>query len=85
MKQDLMQTTREALERLQQDNALQRTYQKNPYVVLLGAAGGGYVIGGGLLTPFTRRVVKMSMRAVAIPLLATQVKAILQPQGSSDS
>lgn len=66
-------------EQLPQHNPLARTYQENPYVVLAGAVGLGYMAGRGLFTPFTRRIVKMGMRAVLVPLVITQVKAFTQP------
>lgn len=81
--QELAQRAQSYVKSLQEDNPLQQTYQKNPYAVLAGAAGIGYLLGGGLRTPFTRRIVKMGMRAVLIPLVATQVKAFIQPQAPS--
>ncbi len=64
-------------------NPLVRVYKDNPYVVVAAAAGAGYLVAGGLLTPFSRRVLKMGMRAVLIPLVVTQVKAMAQ-QSLSD-
>ncbi len=59
-------------------NPLVRVYQDNPYVVVAAAAGAGYVVAGGLFTPFSRRVLKMGLRAVLAPLVVTQVKAMAQ-------
>ena len=64
-------------------NPLVRVHKDNPYVVVAAAAGAGYLVAGGLLTPFSRRVLKMGMRAVLIPLVVTQVKAMAQ-QSLSD-
>lgn len=82
--QEIAKRAQTYVKSLQEDNPLGRTYQQNPYAILAGAAGLGYLIGGGLRTPFTRRIVKMGMRAVLIPLVATQVKAFIQPQAPSD-
>jgi hypothetical protein len=64
---------------LQADNPIRHAYEQNPYAVIAGAIGFGYVLGGGLFTPFTRRVFRMGMRALVIPLVAGQIKALTQP------
>ena len=53
---------------------LQRYYQHNPYVVVAAAAGLGYVVGGGLFTPFTKRLVRFGMKAMFVPIAASQLK-----------
>jgi hypothetical protein len=67
---------------LRRDNPLGRAYRENPYAVVAAAIGVGYVIGGGLFTPFTRRVLRMGMRALVIPMVATQIKSLTQPPDS---
>lgn len=51
----------------------QRYYEQNPYVVLAAAAGLGYVAGGGLFTPFTRRLIRFGMKAMFVPIAAKQI------------
>jgi len=58
---------------------LGKLYQDNPYAVLGVAIGVGYVLGGGLFTPFTRRLWRIGSRAFVLPLIAAQ----LRNQGSS--
>lgn len=53
---------------------LERTYKHNPYVVLAVAAGIGYVAGGGLVSPFTRRITRIGMKALFVPIAAAQFK-----------
>lgn len=51
-------------------------YKENPYVVLAAAAGVGYVLAGGLFSPFTRRLMRMGMKAMVLPIAATQLKGV---------
>lgn len=55
-------------------------YQSNPLLVLGVAAGVGYVLGGGLFTPFTGRLLKLGFRTVALPVLAAQLEQAAAPQ-----
>lgn len=64
------------------EGIIDRYYHRNPYVALAAAAGVGYVVAGGVLTPFTRRLFKMGVRALVIPLAAQQIKNM--SQGPSD-
>ena len=61
---------------------VQRYYEQNPYVVLAAAAGVGYIAGGGLFSPFTRRLVRVGMKALFVPIAATQLKALTGGDGS---
>ena len=67
--QHLYQTIRE-------ENPITFYYQKSPYAVLAAAAGMGYILGGGLLTPFTRRIVRVGLKAMALPIAASQIKEL---------
>lgn len=59
------------------ENPLVKTYRQNPYAVVAGAVGLGYLLAGGLFTPFSRRVLRMGMRALVIPIVASQVKGLI--------
>jgi hypothetical protein len=41
--------------------------EKAPYAMIGAALGVGYVIGGGLFTPTTARLIRMGMKLAAIP------------------
>lgn len=74
----LADQTQHLYQRSREENILGRFYYKNPYVALAATAGVGYVVAGGLLTPFTRRIVKMGMRALVIPMAVAQIKHLTQ-------
>ncbi len=46
---------------------LRQLYDRNPFLFLGLVAGAGYIIGGGLLTPFTKRAIKIGTRAFVLP------------------
>lgn len=51
-------------------------WHENPYLVLGAAAGIGYVLAGGLPTPFTRRLIRIGMKALFVPVAASQLKSL---------
>lgn len=55
-------------------NSLQQVYQENPYVLLAAAAGVGYLLAGGLFTPFSRRLMRIGLKGLIIPVAAAQLK-----------
>ena len=54
----------------------QRYFEENPFAVLAVAAGVGYILGGGLLSPFSRRIARIGMKAMVLPIAASQLKSI---------
>ena len=71
-------TTRTYTTDTQPQGALQKYYHSNPYAALGAAAGLGYLVAGGLFTPFTRRMLKIGMRALVIPVAIKQVKDLTE-------
>lgn len=61
-------------DKLRTGGSLGEYYQKNPYAALAAAAGVGYVLGGGLFSPFTKRLVKFAMKGMIIPIASAQIK-----------
>jgi len=56
--------------------------QRNPYGMLAGALAIGFVVGGGLFTRLTARIVAVGLRmAVMAALPAIQQKIVEQQQG----
>lgn len=43
--------------------------EQAPYAMVAAALGLGYVVGGGLFTPTTVRLVRMGMKLTAIPMV----------------
>lgn len=61
---------------LREERLAQRYFKENPFAVLAVAAGVGYVLGGGLLSPFSRRIARIGMKAMVVPIAASQLKSI---------
>lgn len=61
---ELGETAVELYERID----LRREMEEHPYRTLAIAAGLGYVLGGGLFTGFTRRMVGIGARILLLPL-----------------
>lgn len=57
---------------------LRAYYDENPYAVLAAAAGAGYAVGGGLFTPFTKRLLRVGMKAVVVPAAISQIEELTQ-------
>jgi hypothetical protein len=68
----------EVYERVREEGSIRDIYDKNPYAVLASAAGVGYALGGGLLTPFTKRVARIGMKAVVVPFALSRLKELTQ-------
>jgi hypothetical protein len=47
--------------------------QRNPIAMVVAAAGVGYVLGGGLFSPLTGRLVRYGIRLALIPLVKSQL------------
>lgn len=69
---------------LREDNPLAYYYERNPYAVLAAAAGAGYVLGGGLFTPFTRRLLRIGLKTMALPVAASQLRELAQGAAGDD-
>jgi hypothetical protein len=46
---------------------------RHPYGMLLAAAGVGYVLGGGLFTPLTGRILRLGLRLAALPIVKEEL------------
>ncbi len=76
--QQLADDARHLYTTLREDNPLADYYERNPYAVLGAAAGVGYVLGGGLFSPFTRRILRVGLKAMALPVAASQLRELAQ-------
>ncbi|AWV87958.1 hypothetical protein [Bradymonas sediminis] len=61
-------------DRVREDLSPKQLYQDNPFAVVAAAAGVGYILGGGLFTPFTRRIVRIGLKGLIIPIASSQLK-----------
>lgn len=59
--------------------AIVKSVAEHPYLAMGVAAAAGYIVAGGLPTPFTRRIVRIGMRALFVPLAASQLKSLTAP------
>lgn len=71
--QQLIDDTRGAVEDLGQKLDLRGRVDRNPYGMVLAAIGVGYVLGGGLFTPLTGRIVKLGLRLAALPIVKDEL------------
>ena len=53
-------------------------FQRHPYQALLIAVGVGYVLGGGLFTRLSLRVLRVAMRMGALPMIQTGVLGVAE-------
>jgi hypothetical protein len=61
---------------------------RHPYGTVAAAIGIGYVLGGGLFTPLTSRIVRfgvrIGLRLAVLPLLKQEVAEIMESIGEDD-
>ncbi len=74
--QELAEQAKRVYGDIVKNDTLRNIYQENPYAVVGAALGIGYVLGGGLATPFSRRLAKVGMKALFVPLAAAQLKSL---------
>jgi hypothetical protein len=74
----LVDEARSTLEDLGQAIDLQGRVQRHPYGMVATAVSIGYVIGGGLFSPLTFRLVGIGARLAAIPLFRKQLVGLAE-------
>jgi hypothetical protein len=62
--------------------------KRRPYGAVAAAVGIGYVLGGGIFTPLTSRIVRLGLRigvrAALLPLLKDQIAGLAVALGNAD-
>ena len=71
--QQLVDEARGAVQQLGESLDLRGRVERHPYGMVLAAFGVGYILGGGLFTPTTARVVKLGMKLAALPLVKDEL------------
>ena len=52
--------------------------ERNPYGMMAAALGVGYVLGGGLFTPTTARLIRLGVRLAALPFVKDELMAMAE-------
>jgi len=71
--QQLWDDARGAVTDLQDTMDLKGRVQRNPYLMVAAAFGVGYVLGGGLFTRTTARVLRLGVRLAALPMVKDEL------------
>jgi len=50
--------------------------QRNPIGAVMVAVGVGYILGGGLFSPVTKKALKLGLRLAIIPFVKGQISAL---------
>jgi hypothetical protein len=67
--QSLAKNANAALNGLSDAAGLTPRVEQNPYGMIAAALGAGYVVGGGLFTPTTMRLVRLGMKLASVPMV----------------
>jgi hypothetical protein len=64
---------RSAVSDLGQSLDLKGRVDRHPYGMMAAALGVGYVLGGGLFTPLTARIIRLGVRLAALPFVKDEL------------
>lgn len=71
--QQLWSNARSAVTDLSQNLDIKGRVERNPYGMMAAAIGVGYVLGGGLFTPLTGRILKLGVRLAMLPFVKDEL------------
>ena len=71
--QQLWDDARGAVTDLKGSLDLKGRVERNPYMMLAAAFGVGYVLGGGLFTRTTGRILRLGVRLAALPMVKDEL------------
>jgi hypothetical protein len=74
----LLEEARSTFEDLGQAIDLRGRVQRHPYAMVAAAVGVGYVLGGGLFSALTFRLLGVGVRVAAIPLVKQQLLGLAE-------
>jgi len=77
--------TRGAVSELKRAAAIEERVNRNPYGSIAAALGIGYVLGGGIFTPLTSRIVmlglRIGIRLAVLPMLKDEISGLADALG----
>src|SRR3954465_1204610 len=80
--QEAWSRTRDTVSDLKDRLDIEGRVERNPYGMMAAALGVGYVLGGGLFSPLTARLVgfgmRMGLRLAAIPFLENELRGLTE-------
>jgi hypothetical protein len=76
--QQLIDDARGAVSDLSATLDLKGRVDRNPYGMIAAAVGVGYVLGGGLFTPTTARLIRLGVRLAALPFVKDELLAMAE-------
>ncbi len=74
----LWSNARSAVTDLGQTLDLKGRVERNPYGMVAAALGVGYVLGGGLFTPLTGRILKLGVRLAMLPFVKDELMGMAE-------
>ncbi len=75
---ELAKDTNSALNGVADAVGLTEKVEKNPYGLVAAALGIGYVVGGGLLTPTTARLLRLGMKLASVPIVQDKLLEVAE-------
>lgn len=83
--QEAWTRSRDAVSNLRETLDIDGRVDRNPYGMLAAALGVGYVLGGGIFSPLTARLVglglRMGLRLAAIPFIKEELLGLAESVG----
>jgi len=87
--QEAWSRTRDTVNDLKERLDIEGRVARNPYGMMAAALGVGYVLGGGLFSPLTARLVgfgmRMGLRLAAIPFLENELRGLTESVMNGES
>jgi len=71
--QELLTEARDAVSDLKKTLDITSRVERHPYAMLAAAVAVGYVLGGGLFTSTTARLVRLGIKVAALPLIKNEL------------
>jgi hypothetical protein len=76
--QQLISEAKSAVNDLSQTLDIKGRVDRHPYATLAAAAAVGYVLGGGLFTPMTARLLRLGVRLAALPFVKDELMGMAE-------